>query len=104
MIVLSPTVAEGTSAAVPEEWIGLSTPAIDRSSRITTLVLFTAAATWLCLGALFGLISAIKAHGPGFLASFAWLTYGRVRPVAANALVYGFAVQAALGVALWLSC
>src|SRR5262249_59506400 len=32
----------------------------------------------------------------------AWLMYGRMHPAATNALLYGFAVQAGLGVALWI--
>ena len=32
----------------------------------------------------------------------AWLTYGRVRPAGVNAMLYGFCLQAGLGVALWM--
>src|SRR5712692_7160522 len=43
-------------------------------------------------------------RGPGFLNGSAWMTYGRINPAAMNALLYGFASQAGLGVALWLLC
>lgn len=44
----------------------------------------------------------MKFHQPNFLSNCAWMTYGRVHPVATNALLYGFAVQAGLGVGLWI--
>ena len=43
-------------------------------------------------------------HGPGFFSDIAWLTVGRVRPAASNAIVYGFAAQVAIAVALWILC
>jgi cytochrome c oxidase cbb3-type subunit 1 len=82
----------------------LSTAEIDRACRVPVLTLFSAAALWLALGAFFAVLSAIKAHAPGFLASPSWLTYGRVRPASQDALVYGFVLQAGLGVALWMFC
>jgi cytochrome c oxidase cbb3-type subunit 1 len=65
-------------------------------------VLFLSAATWLLVASAFGLIASIKFHAPGFLADCAWLTYGRVRPAGVNAMLYGFCLQAGLGVALWM--
>lgn len=32
------------------------------------------------------------------------MSYGRIHPVANNALLYGFAIQAGLGVLIWLTC
>jgi cytochrome c oxidase cbb3-type subunit 1 len=66
------------------------------------VVLFLSAALWLLAASVFGLIASIKFHAPGFLADSAWLTYGRVRPASANAMLYGFCIQAGLGVALWM--
>lgn len=57
---------------------------------------------WLVIGLLFGVISSIKLHGPGFLSGSEWLAYGRIYPAAQNALAYGFAAQALLGVGLWI--
>src|SRR5688572_32124852 len=79
-----------------------STAEIDESCRLPLLVLFISAAVWLILGSFFGLIATIKFHGPGFLADQPWLTYGRVRPVFMNAMLYGFCIQAGLGVVLWI--
>jgi cytochrome c oxidase cbb3-type subunit 1 len=64
--------------------------------------LFGGAAVWLALSSVLGLIASIKFHSPNFLADYAWLTYGRVHPASTNALVFGFAIPAGLGVALWL--
>jgi cytochrome c oxidase cbb3-type subunit I len=82
----------------------LSVRQIEDSCRVPVLVLITAAVAWLGIGAVFGVISAIKAHAPGFLAGVASLTYGRVYPASNLALVYGFVVQAGLGLGLWVLC
>jgi cytochrome c oxidase cbb3-type subunit 1 len=75
---------------------------VDASCRLPLLVLFYGAAIWLVLASVFGMIASIKFHGPNFLANSAWLTYGRVYAVSTNALLYGFAIQAGLGVGLWI--
>ena len=77
------------------------TPAeLDVSCRLPLMTLFGGAAIWLLVSSVFALIASIKFHGPGFLADSAWLTYGRVRPAAWNALIYGGPMQARLAVAL----
>lgn len=75
---------------------------LDASCRLPLLALFGGAAFWLLVSSVFALIASIKFHGPGFLADQPWLTYGRVRPAAWNALLYGGAIQIGLGVALWM--
>ena len=77
---------------------------IDASCRGLLLLLFVSGAVWLSVSTLLGVIAAIKFHGPGFLAGSAWLTLGRVRPAAMNALIYGFAIQAFLGILTWIIC
>src|SRR6185295_7060964 len=64
------------------------------------LIMFLSAAGWLIVASVLGLIASIKFHSPNFLADCSLLTYGRVHPAATNALLYGFAVQAGLGVLL----
>lgn len=76
--------------------------ALDASCRVPLFVLWVGAAIWLVVFSIFAVIASIKFHGPNFLADSAWLTYGRVYPAAMNALLYGFAVPAGLGVSLWL--
>jgi cytochrome c oxidase cbb3-type subunit 1 len=66
------------------------------------LVLFFSGAIWLIIASVFGMIASIKFHSPAFLADSPWLTYGRVRPAFSTSLVYGFLLQAGLGVSLWV--
>lgn len=75
---------------------------LDASCRLPLFALFGGAAVWLVLSSVLGLIASIKFHSPDFLSACACLTYGRIHPASANALVYGFAIPAGLGVALWL--
>ena len=77
---------------------------IDASLRWPVLFLFASATAWLLVSTLLWLITSIKLVSPEFLADCSWLTFGRVRPAAANAFLYGFASQAALGVMLWMLC
>jgi cytochrome c oxidase cbb3-type subunit I len=80
----------------------VSTVEIDASCRVPLFTLFVSAAVWLVVASVFGLIASLKFHSPNLLSGCAWLTYGRVHPVATNALLYGFALQAGFGVALWI--
>ena len=75
---------------------------IDASARPPLFILFFSGAIWLVISSILGLIASIKFHLPDFLANCAWLTYGRVYPAATNALLYGFAIPAGLGVGLWI--
>jgi cytochrome c oxidase cbb3-type subunit 1 len=77
---------------------------IDLSCRPPLLLYFGSGLVWLFVGTLLALIAFIKLHGPGFLADAPWLTFGRIRPASADAIVYGFGVQTALGVLLWIMC
>src|SRR5439155_16958419 len=72
------------------------------SCRIPLLVLFGGAAFWLVLSSVLGVLASLKFHNPNLLADYAWLTYGRVRPAATCAFLYGFAIPAGLGVGLWI--
>jgi cytochrome c oxidase cbb3-type subunit 1 len=81
------------------------TPAeIDVSCSAPLAWLFGSAAVWLAIGTLLNLVASIKLHSPGFFADPAWLTFGRVRPAGMDALLYGFASQAAMGMIVWLTC
>jgi cytochrome c oxidase cbb3-type subunit 1 len=76
--------------------------AIDRSVRGPVLFLFLNAAFWLMAATLMGFLAAVKLVKPDFICDCAWLTYGRIQPAHIAALVYGWGIQAALGVGLWL--
>ncbi|MFA6562498.1 MAG: cbb3-type cytochrome c oxidase subunit I [Verrucomicrobiia bacterium] len=77
---------------------------IDASCRGTLMLFFGTALVWLMIGTVFALITSWKMHSPDFLADIPWLTFGRVRPAHLNAVVFGFASEAAIAVTLWLIC
>ena len=79
-----------------------ATDEVNASCRVPLSALFVSAACWLVVYSAFAMVASIKFHSPNFLSGHACLTYGRVHAVAANALLYGFALQAGLGVALWI--
>ncbi|MCB9610492.1 MAG: cbb3-type cytochrome c oxidase subunit I [Polyangiaceae bacterium] len=75
---------------------------LDASCRRPVLTFLVSAVAWLLLGSLLALIASIKLHSPEFMADAEWLTFGRVRAAHLNAVAYGWAAMAALGVLLWL--
>ena len=74
----------------------------DASTRRPVLLAFASAIVWLLVGSLFGELASLKMHLPDLLVSEAWLTFGRVRPVHLNAMIYGWSSTAMLGISLWL--
>jgi cytochrome c oxidase cbb3-type subunit 1 len=54
------------------------------------------------VGTSFGDLASLKLHLPDLLTSPAPLTFGRVRPAHLNAMIYGWASLAMIGVALWM--
>ncbi|MGB9989423.1 cbb3-type cytochrome c oxidase subunit I [Massilia sp. SM-13] len=74
----------------------------DRSSAFTTFVFLSCAIVWLLVATAAGLASSIKLHEPDWLVQQAWLTFGRLRTIHLNAVAYGWAPMAALGIAVWL--
>ena len=77
---------------------------IDASCRVPVLSFFLSGLAWLLLGTAFALVASIKLHQPSFLAGQEWLTFGTVRTVHLNTVVFGFASQTAIGVSIWLMC
>ena len=74
----------------------------DRSSAFPVFMFAAFAVFWLVLGSLAGLTSSIKLHQPDWLTQQAWLTFGRLRTVHLQAVLYGWITNAALGMILWL--
>ena len=94
-----------TTPAIPDTDLqadNLRRAAIDKSVRGPVLFLFTNGAFWLMLSTLLGVLAAVKLVEPEFLGDCEYLTYGRLQPAHINALVYGWGIQAALGVMLWI--
>jgi cytochrome c oxidase cbb3-type subunit I len=74
----------------------------DQSSAFPVFMFIAFACLWLLVGSAAGGIASIKLHEPDWLAQHAWLTFGRIRTVHLNAVIYGWASNAALGVIIWL--
>ncbi len=74
----------------------------DRSSAFPVFLFIAFACLWLLIGSLAGLVASIKLHQPDWLVDAAWLTFGRMRTVHLNAVIYGWASNACLAVILWL--
>lgn len=74
----------------------------DRSVRIPALLGVWCALMWLLVGSIFGDLASFKLHSPWLLADSPYLTFGRIRPAHLNSMVYGWASNAMIAVALWL--
>jgi cytochrome c oxidase cbb3-type subunit I len=94
--------AQTSPVAEPTPAARFSAAEIDASCTLPLLTIFISAGFWLVIGSLLGLLATLRFHGPAILADHAWLTYGRVRPAFMCAALYGFCIQAGLGVALWI--
>lgn len=75
---------------------------IDTSLRFPVLLFFRTALFWLLLGSILCTITSLKLVIPCFLDGINFLSYGRLLPVALDALLYGWAVPAGLGISLWM--
>ncbi len=74
----------------------------DRSSQGPVLAFLTSALFWLVIGSMAGVVASLKLHWPDFLVSIPETTFGRIRPVHLNTVVYGWSSMAGIGVILWL--
>jgi len=75
---------------------------IDASTRLPVLMFYTSAIVWLLIGTLVAMLVSIKMHSPDLLANVSFLSWGRLRPVHINIMIYGWASMAAMGTAIWL--
>lgn len=80
----------------------LEAPALERRYRFLLLFMFVSAAFWLVFGSFFGLIASLKLHLPEFLVSQDVLTFGRMRTMHLNSVIYGFLSLSGVGVAYWV--
>lgn len=74
----------------------------DASSRRPVLLFLLSSVLWLIVGSVLGTIASLKLHFPDWLTQQSWLTFGRMRTAHLNAMVYGWASMAMLGVSLWM--
>jgi cytochrome c oxidase cbb3-type subunit 1 len=76
--------------------------AADRSSAPVVFIFLCCSIVWLLVASFAGLTASIKLHSPDWLGDYEWLTFGRIRSIHLNALGYGWAPMAGLGLAIWL--
>ncbi len=74
----------------------------DASTRPVVFFFFASAIVWLLVASAAGLTASIKLHEPDWLVQQAWLTFGRIRTLHLNAVAYGWAPMAGLGIALFI--
>ncbi|SDC55085.1 cytochrome c oxidase cbb3-type subunit 1, partial [Cupriavidus sp. YR651] len=74
----------------------------DASTAPLVFFLFCCAFAWLLVASAAGLTASVKLHAPDWLADEAWLTFGRIRTIHLNAVAYGWAPMAGLGIALFV--
>jgi cytochrome c oxidase cbb3-type subunit I len=77
---------------------------VEASLRLPVLHSIFAAGIWAVIGTALLLISTIQLTGSGLFADWAFLTYGKTKPAAWIALLYGFALQMGLAVAIFVIC
>lgn len=76
--------------------------AIDRSVRYPVMFFFTSAAAWLFAATILGMLAALKFRLPLLWDGVAALNFGRLFPAHMDALIYGWGMQAGLGIMIWL--
>lgn len=74
----------------------------DASTGPLVFFFLCCAFAWLLVASAAGLTASIKLHEPDWLADQAWLTFGRIRTIHLNAVAYGWAPMAGLGIALFV--
>lgn len=75
---------------------------IDRSLRHPVMFFLTSGAAWLAVSILLGMVASAQSHYPTLFEGISWLSYGRLLPAHVNILVYGWGMQAAFAVIIWL--
>ena len=73
----------------------------DTSTAFPVFMFIAFACMWLLIGSLAGLVSSIKLHEPDWLVSEAWMTFGRMRTIHLNAVIYGWASNGCLAVTFY---
>jgi len=74
----------------------------DASTAPLVFFMFCCAIVWLVLASAAGLTASLKLHWPDWLTQQGWLTFGRIRTVHLNAVAYGWAPMAGLGIAMFI--
>ena len=75
---------------------------IDASTRVPVLMFYASAIVWLLIGTLLAGFVSFKMHSPDWLSNVSFLTWGRLRPVHMDVMIYGWASMVGMGTAVWL--
>ena len=75
---------------------------MSRSTRSVIIALIATGTLWLVLGSIFGLIASLKLHMPDWLTANEELTFGRMRTMHLNSVIYGWLSLCGIGVAMFL--
>src|SRR5690242_17085415 len=75
---------------------------IDASTRVPVLMFYASAMVWLLIGTLLPIFTTFKLHAPVWLSDYSFLTWGRLRPVQMDVMIYGWASMVGMGTAIWL--
>lgn len=75
---------------------------VDGSIRFPALFFVVSAILWLVVGTALSLISALQSYQPDFMSGCEFVTYGRLAPAAANAMLFGWGCNVIFAVGLWI--
>src|SRR2546423_3693838 len=75
---------------------------IDASTRVPVLMFYVSAMAWLLIGTLLAGFVSFKLHSPDWLSNVSFLTWGRLRPVHMDVMIYVRGSMVAMGTAIWL--
>jgi cytochrome c oxidase cbb3-type subunit 1 len=75
---------------------------IDASTRVPVLMFYASAIAWLLIGTLVAGLVSFKLHSPDWFSDVSFLTWGRLRPLHMNIMIYGWGSMAGMGTAIWL--
>lgn len=92
----------GSDTGQPAREALLARARADASTAPLVFFLVCCAMVWLLVATTAGLVSSIKLHAPDWANEAAWLTFGRLRSIHLNAVAYGWAPMAGLGVAMFI--
>ncbi|PTY06732.1 hypothetical protein DB346_00250 [Verrucomicrobia bacterium LW23] len=78
---------------------------LDASTRLPVLLYLGSSIFWLLVGTAFALVASFKLHDPALFDNgmLSWLSWPRMRMAHLNAVAYGWAATAGVGVAIWLT-
>jgi cytochrome c oxidase cbb3-type subunit I len=90
-----------TAGAAGEEELA-QRAAADASTAPVVFFFLCSAFVWLLVASAAGLTASLKLHLPDWLVQQAWLSFGRIRTLHLNAVAYGWAPMAGLGIAMFV--